>query len=109
MSHRVVRVLLIADRDVFVAQCVDFDLAAQGPTSGVAIHRLRRLMSVQEHLDREAGRPPLEEIPPPPSWFADCYNEAGPGDFVAGDFEIPPPWVVKARFVGASACTNPNA
>lgn len=103
MSRRVVRVLLIADRNVWVAQCIDFDLAAQGESPREAMETFKRLFEMQIDIDRKAGKPPLEEIPSPPHWYEERFNEAWLCGQDNDGPKIPPPFMLKAR-VSEKSC-----
>lgn len=95
MEQSVIRVLLIADRGVWVAQCIDFDLAAQGETVREALQTFVRLFEVQIETDQKAGRDPFAASRPAPRWYADRYNEASAR--IDSKPAIPPPYMLESR------------
>lgn len=62
------RVLILKDGDVFVAQCLEIDIAAQGHTEGEAIARLRAALMAELECAKEAGKS-LADIGPAPKHF----------------------------------------
>jgi hypothetical protein len=55
--------------DTWVAQCVEFDIAAQAKTVEDVIYEFERTLQVQMAMDRELGREPLSDVPPAPDHF----------------------------------------
>lgn len=104
MAPRVMRILLIPDQHVWVAQCIDFDLAAQGATPRDAVERFNRILALQIRLDEEGGKAPLSQVPAPPRWFEEQFNKAWLGQVNDGP-TIPPPFMLEAR-VAESNCVQ---
>lgn len=64
------RVLLLPECGQWTAQCLEYDIAAQGKTRQDAIEALEHQCTVQMALDIKYQRvPPLQLIPPAPSWY----------------------------------------
>lgn len=60
-------ILLFQENNSWVAQCLEYDIAAQGKTSDDALCELHRLYYGQVAIRRELKLPPLqEELQPAP-------------------------------------------
>ena len=55
----------------WVAQCLDYDIAAQGHTKARAMESLERTILGQIHLDIEDGKEPLQDIGKPPVYVSE--------------------------------------
>jgi hypothetical protein len=53
----------------WVAQCVEYDIAAQAKTLDDVIYEFQRVLEVQIAMDRELGLEPLSDVPPAPEEF----------------------------------------
>lgn len=62
------RVVVLRDGGVYVAQCLEIDIAAQGLTEEEALDRLYETYRAEENLAREEGRN-VHDIGPAPSQF----------------------------------------
>ncbi len=61
-----VNVLLYQENGVWVAQGVEYDMAAQGNTDTEALDSFERVFLGQIHLDITRGLEPLQDIDPMP-------------------------------------------
>ena len=86
----------------WIAQCLDHDIAAQGPTLDDCKLRFMRTLSSRIIRDLKNGRRPLADLPPAPRVYYDQsvkFGESGP--------ELPvyvpvnPRLRATARFLGA--------
>jgi len=76
-----VSVLLHQDGEAWVAQCLEYDLAAQAPSEEEAKKRFVRTLQAQIMDDLRDGLTPLSKLPKAPRrYFVDSvtYNKDGP-------------------------------
>jgi len=74
-------VLLHQDGSAWVAQCLEHDVAAQGPTPDEAKRRFLRTLGSQILVDLQEGRAPLINLDQAPPWYFDksiSAHENGP-------------------------------
>jgi hypothetical protein len=106
-----ISILLFPDDGVWIAQCMEYDLNAQGETHEAALESLGRTMAAQAILDWDAGRTPFEDMPSAPAKYVKLYNAAmhlrdvpmiPPPEFtahhgVAGQASraVPPAWMIR--------------
>jgi len=76
IQPKVLRVLLIPHGDAWSAQCLNYDLAAQGRTLPEAHENLACLVRDQIAVDKKFGRKPFEGIPPAPSSYWNAWEHA---------------------------------
>lgn len=99
VEKRELHILFIKDGDNWTAQCLDYDIAAQGPTIRVAIHRFFSSFYAMIAFDKEHGRQPLQGFPRAPSRFWEAWSEAeslisqAPGSVPPG-IDLPPAWMM---------------
>jgi predicted RNase H-like HicB family nuclease len=67
------RILLIRDGDIFVAQCLELDVAAQGSSKDEALSRLNAVMRIEIKEARDQGRD-IKDIGPAPTVFHEIYE-----------------------------------
>ena len=94
-----IRVLLFRDSDMWVAQCLEYDIAAQGKTLDEVQNRLKRTFVGQIILDVEMGKQPLQGIAEAPQMFFERFENCGHRLKEATPFtfdDIPPAYVVNA-------------
>jgi hypothetical protein len=72
------RILLFTEQDIWVAQCLDFDIAAQGKDISNALDSLERVFVGQMILDQKRGRKPLERISPAPEKYWNRFEKGTP-------------------------------
>lgn len=68
-----IRVIVLKDEDVYVAQCLEIDIAAQGKTADEALARLRVAFKAELADAMECGRS-IKDIGPAPDAFAMMYD-----------------------------------
>lgn len=68
-----IRVIVLKDEDVYVAQCLEIDIAAQGRTADEAMARLRIAFRAELADAKENGRS-IEDIGPAPEAFSMMYD-----------------------------------
>lgn len=66
MALRLVHVRILAEGDIYAAQCLEYDICAQGKTPAEAIDAFRRTMRGQIILDKVHGKEPLADAQPAP-------------------------------------------
>jgi len=64
-----VKVLLLREGGHVVAQCLDYDVAGQGPDAGSALKEIARLFAVRFAVAREKGMDPLADLRPAPDFY----------------------------------------
>jgi len=72
----VMHVLLLNDDGVWVAQCLDYDIAAQGKTINKAVDALTRTFAGQVVLDIQHGKKPLEDFTKAPIDYWNKFEDA---------------------------------
>ncbi len=86
------KVLLLNERGVWIAQCLQYDLAAQASPSDSlkgALEAFNWTYWTQFLLDREKGIPPFSQLPKAPDEYWKMFEE---GVRVATRFELKPPF-----------------
>ena len=68
-------VLFIQREGFWVAQSLEYDLAAQGRTVDEAKHAFEQTLIGQIMLDKQQGRPPLDHLPPAPDRYWDAFRQ----------------------------------
>lgn len=63
------KVLFFKENGLWIAQCLDFDIAAQGSSMDLAVLRFIRTFMVQVELDLACKREPLTYVPKAPERF----------------------------------------
>ena len=104
-----IRVLVLKQGDQWLAQGLDHDLAAQGPSDRQAIQSFLRILRARMKRDHERGKLPLEGLPPAPDRFFDVWERAqrdlhdGLVTETTSDptDDVPPAYVIKQIVQGA--------
>lgn len=68
-----IRVVVLKDGDLFYAQCLEIDIAAQGSTEAEALTRLRSVFEAEKREAAESGRS-LTDIGKAPEAFHAIFN-----------------------------------
>jgi hypothetical protein len=77
LDHRfILRVLFTQEGDLWAAQCIDHDIAAQGKTIGEAKQVFERTIIGQILRDIKDGREPLAAFPPAPKSYREKFDQA---------------------------------
>ncbi|OLE51961.1 MAG: hypothetical protein AUG51_20425 [Acidobacteria bacterium 13_1_20CM_3_53_8] len=93
----VVRVLFLREGDSYVAQCLEYDIAAQGKTMPEVKRAFELTLAGQMELDVRSGKQPFEGIPKAPDTYWEMFDKAlkledeEPISLPKG---VPPPFVV---------------
>jgi len=100
-QHRLLSVLLIHERDAYVAVCLEHFLAAQGTTLEQAQRALVQTLVTQIGLDVRAGRAPLAQHGPAPEKYWRAFQQAvrrevAPEPVVSADVPLLPAFLVEA-------------
>ena len=99
-----VSVIIISEGGAYTAQCLQYDIAAQGETISKVKDRFARTFSAHIAIDRERGIEPLSGIPESPQEYWELWNSAHP---LLGTLPIrvpslppgiqpPPAWMIEA-------------
>lgn len=72
------RVLLRRERTMWVAQCLEHDIAAQGPNIREAQRAFLTTLAAQVRSDLDRGREPLRGIPPAPEEYFRAFELSVP-------------------------------
>lgn len=67
------RVVVLRDGDVFVAQCLEIDIAAQGLSEVDAISRLKAVLRAESVMAEEQGKT-IADLGPAPDAFHRIYG-----------------------------------
>lgn len=70
----VLRVLVVRQGRQWLAQGLEYDLAAQGTTNRAAIRSFVRIFRARIERDRKLGREPLSGIPQAPERFLEAWK-----------------------------------
>jgi hypothetical protein len=76
VKSQTLRVLLLNERGAWVAQCLEYDIAAQGKSIKDAISSFAEVLGGQITLDLKANREPLSGKKEAPSWYWRAFAEA---------------------------------
>lgn len=93
MTRVSVRVVVFQDGDRVCAQCLEYDIAAQGKTLDDCLYELDRLIAGHIAISIEHGLVPLQGVKPAPRRFWDWYERskillpANRFPFTAEDFD----------------------
>lgn len=88
-------ILLLKENGQWVAQCLQYDLAAQGPTIPEALENFECVLCGHVALDLEAGEDPLFDLDPAPNFYWQWYHKAEP--LAKSSLpNVPPPWMIQA-------------
>lgn len=74
--------------DIWVAQCLDFDIAAHGDLPQDALYEFERLYVAQIAAALDSGIAPLESVPKAPDFFWDMYYKKAKLEVKPIDHEI---------------------
>lgn len=93
-----INILLFKDSEWWEAQCLEYDIAAQGRTLPEAMAEIEHAIVCHLAVNAEAGEQPFEGIPPAPEYFSKLFEErAVPTK--APPFKlpknVPPAWLCK--------------
>lgn len=97
------RVVLIREGEAWVAQCLEFDLAAQGSTLAEAQAAFTRLFLGQAMVDASLGKAPFENTPPAPAWYVEQYEKAVTWELAHKLSLVPPAEAVPALSIPVRA------
>jgi hypothetical protein len=76
-SHEIkLRILLFEEENIWIAQCLENDIATQGALIKDAINAMERTILGQIALDVQDGIKPLSEIAPAPSSYFEMFDKA---------------------------------
>lgn len=67
--RRLVHVRILKENEAFVAQCLEYDITAQGDTPVRALERWRLTAMGQVALDKKYSKEPLSDIPCAPIFY----------------------------------------
>jgi predicted RNase H-like HicB family nuclease len=82
-------VLVCVHDGSWFAQCVEYDLAAQGKTLDDVLYAFEHALNVQIAIDVEHGREPLVDLPPAPERFRTMANKSPSIDAKMPRFQAP--------------------
>jgi hypothetical protein len=99
----VIHVLYVQDEHGWYAQCLDYDIGAQGNTLDEAERAFFRTWQIQVTMDRAHGREPFEGLGKAPDKYWQMLKEASewtgrqapPDD--SGEIRQPPAFVIAAQ------------
>ena len=74
-EERAIRVIVYREGQVYVAQCLEYDIAAQGREIDVAIERLELTIDADFSHCEILGVRPLDQIPPAQNYFHQLWDK----------------------------------
>jgi hypothetical protein len=74
--HEHLKILLFTESGRYIAQCLQFDIAAQGESSSAAIESLQTLFWAQYHFDQERQREPFSRLEKAPDDYWVAFEKA---------------------------------
>lgn len=95
MADLKIRAVLFQEEGWWVAQCLEYDIAAQARTQDDLLYELERILVGRIQISAAKGRQPFENLPKAPSRYWAMYEEAEPVStdplpFRQGDFQVLP-------------------
>ena len=70
-----IRVLILPELGFFVAQCLEFDIAAQGSTIEEVMGNFSYAVLAHFDIAEERGEEPLEHVEPAPDFYVALYEK----------------------------------
>ena len=70
-------ILLLKDGGLWTAQCLEYDIAAQGSDIHEAISEFHKTLAFEVAYSHERGLPPLHGIPAAPQYYWKVFEESG--------------------------------
>lgn len=95
MADLKIRAVLFQEEGWWVAQCLEYDIAAQSRTQDDLLYELERTLVGRILVSAAKGRQPFENLPKAPRRYWAMYEEAEPVSippqpFRQGDFQALP-------------------
>jgi len=88
-----------AEGSLWVAQCLEYDIAAQGKTMKTAVQAILQALREQADRDTEAGRKPFADFEKAPK---DFWNQFESAEAIPSEVQpqaLPPAWMIRAQEV----------
>lgn len=76
MDSRQIRAVIFQDEGVWIAQCIDYDIAAQAPTLSDVRRRLMMTINLERDYTLEKTGEEFGGIAPAPQYFHKLYHAA---------------------------------
>ncbi len=91
-------ILVFREGTAMVAQCLEYDIVAQGPTAREAMQAWADVFAGQIVLDLRAGREPLADVGPAPERYFELFKEAYrlEAEPIRLPDEVPHAWMIAA-------------
>jgi hypothetical protein len=86
-AHERLKILLFTEGATWIAQCLQFDITAQGDSHKKALERLEVLFWAQHYLDEQMERLPFSTLGKAPKRYWDMFKK---GDKVVVHLNLPP-------------------
>jgi len=74
-EQMLLRVVVFQDGDAWIAQCLDYDICAQGPNLDAVRKRFNVVMAAEIDESSRRNGAPLSGIGPAPQWLQDKWQE----------------------------------
>jgi len=78
MADLKIRAILFQEEDWWVAQCLEYDIAAQARTQTDLLYELERILVGHVLVSAKKGLQPFEKLPKAPRRYWAMYEEAEP-------------------------------
>jgi hypothetical protein len=81
-----IRTVVFREEDLYIAQCIDFDIATQAPDIDTLLDRLELTVEAECALSSDRGEEPFSRIPPAPNYFHKLWEK---GSFQITRLNVP--------------------
>jgi hypothetical protein len=102
MATQPLRLLLLRERDFWVIQCLEYNIAAHGAGVHEAVDSWKEVFALKVQHDMDEGRTPLEDIGRAPMWYWKAFAHGIPLPDIVVRMPVqpaPPPTVVPPAFM----------
>lgn len=76
MSNLKIHVVVFRNGDLFVAQCLEYDIATQAPTVPKILYEVERIIAAHLLMAEKEGGEPFAHLPKAPKRFWQMYKDA---------------------------------
>lgn len=87
-NEKTLRILVFREDEMFIAQCLEFDICAQGVTFDEAIRRMDALLEVERQGTLETSGSEYGGLDSAPPHFHKMWDDADRRDAIRGGHEV---------------------
>lgn len=81
-----IRTVVFREEDVYVAQCIDYDIATQATDIDALLDRLELTIEAEWEMSLDCGETPFSRTPPAPNYFHKLWER---GSFQITRLNVP--------------------